>query len=369
MTFAGLVLCVAVCLASSANHSLTDSKSYNSSSYGGLRNITSSDSRSTIATSSRSSHGLGFYIAAGLGQSSTEEGQQATASQASYTGRSIETTTQTTNPRSSLANSTQKATAAFAPTSTGASSSAALYPTGNASSIGHNGTAFWPSVSNADQCWQEWQRYWAFTTTADYSTSSYTTTESFIETLTQKSQAATTSLHTYVTSFVETQMNGDFPEATVTILSTQIWPVTYSEQPASTWVYSVTPQTWTEADQITVSNTAPMTPTPSCRLPSLYSKCQSEWVQYASYAVVPSPPLATRYVTMSPLPVGSLLIVVKLLRQSAYRLYVPAMLYDSGVICLVLGQDYRVSNATVVFPGFDYWRALHFAHRRLCHRR
>lgn len=274
------------------------------------------------------SHPVGFYVAAGLGISSSPA-SQALASSTSYPAVFGATSSPSRPPmrptgtdRTSVASARLQHQSKMSATSTTSSSiqtrtftrietvvvHTASY---NASNMTITHTALsrtvvvnststgWANVSNADQCWTQWQSWWAmsmlttdlptYVSVSPYSATGFTTTEVLI------SSAIAASTSTVALSY-ETYTEPDI----VNGFTVGSWTGTYTQTPA-TWTYpaqagSTVTTVVAYGGVISTVNFTTLTPsngfpTPSCRLPSSYSKCQSQWESWATIAVSPFPAL------------------------------------------------------------------------------
>lgn len=258
--------------------------------------------------SSTSTHGVGDFVAFGVGMSASSGTSSSTFGETSSNTTSIietksshaiedlnsslsseqddESVTSSTHPSGNLPHVSTVLTNA-----TKSMTAVQLKPT-NATP---NETGFFPDNPNAippnppilhnqsftlsGDCWNQWSQFWSassLVTQFDYYTHDYTTTF----TTTESSKWMSTS--TFLSFYTTTVRNGQFTVATYTTLA----PVTDFEwfgTPTTTWT---TTETTHDLTGLSVMPNASL-PQPSCALPTLVPQCQSSWDRYISHKTAP----------------------------------------------------------------------------------
>ncbi|KAK4950391.1 hypothetical protein LTR10_011372 [Elasticomyces elasticus] len=232
---------------------------------------------------STSGHGPGYYVAAGLGLSSTsldgEELSQSSTSLASilhssaFTSSTISANNSATQPSYLLASGTTQAPTA-AITGTG-------YTFPNATNRPSNATG-------VDACWTQWKDYWAADAGGTFVETGFTffnTTMAFTNPVTSTVLSSSHTTYTVTNTVTQIAMNGPWTETTQTITSQYTPTLTYIPLTTlTTESLFETTMPWFGTGDIS-TYTVPDAKTPRCRLPSSYSSCQREWEKWATTSI------------------------------------------------------------------------------------
>ncbi|KAK5717112.1 hypothetical protein LTR15_009001 [Elasticomyces elasticus] len=232
---------------------------------------------------STSGHGPGYYVAAGLGLSSTsldgEELSQSSTSLASilhssaFTSSTISANNSATQPSYLLASGTTQAPTA-AITGTG-------YTFPNATNRSANATG-------ADACWTQWKDYWAADAGGTFVETGFTffnTTMAFTNPVTSTVLSSSHTTYTVTNTVTQIAMNGPWTETTQTITSQYTPTLTYIPLTTlTTESLFETTMPWFGTGDIS-TYTVPNAKMPHCRLPSSYSSCQREWEKWATTSI------------------------------------------------------------------------------------
>jgi len=148
----------------------------------------------------------------------------------------------------------------------------------------------WANVTYLDQCWAQWESWWptnGLTTTLATTETIYTSFATPLTSLyTLASVPATTEIIPLAYTTTQPILDGDFTVG----YSTVVWDdttVTNTARAATTVTIPFSAETYT----ITTTLTPTGGSRPNCTLPSSYSKCQSQWEQWATTAILQPPPL------------------------------------------------------------------------------
>ncbi|OQO12326.1 hypothetical protein B0A48_02968 [Cryoendolithus antarcticus] len=349
-----------------AAQSYPNTTTANNGTVSSLSQNTTSQTRASASTiaSSLTSHAAGFFIAAGVGLSSTTRTDQSPSltlrlTTSTFAGPVLTSNTSTVSTGTeviSISNVSDSRTgsgsqgALFSGTPTEgvtysnttrqqSTSVARLSAVNGTLKSSHSGNIFtttftsyynatyakvtetltntsWASASNAGQCWDEWQLYWKLHLPTPASLALSSGSEIFTTT---RPLTFTETLHTILSPFTSTQtITSTLP--TVIIAGGFTQTVAPSAVTSTiTWLMSVVPTaTITTTDFVTLTGPSvtfitrnstydPAWPTPSCSLPSVYAECQASWANYATAQAIPFPqPLPVNcpvnYMNMTSLP-------------------------------------------------------------------
>ncbi|KAK4540417.1 hypothetical protein LTR36_009274 [Oleoguttula mirabilis] len=226
----------------------------------------------------QSSTGVGDYVAAGLGVSSTSQQSssatipptQIIAIGVGTTNGTVFTATKLEDGEILVGNTTLYPSGVPRPTSTPAVSATASLGGGNKN-------------ASVDECFTSWEQWWSASYVALYGTSipvsTYTTTDIY----TNSAYNGTTQVYTRTLSEVDTIMDGLFAISTETLDTTYLSTYIATAGLAST---STGTYTGTSYSYATPNNTLP---TPTCYLPRSVSQCQSEWDAFITTNLMPAP--------------------------------------------------------------------------------
>ncbi|KAK5679520.1 hypothetical protein LTS10_008341 [Elasticomyces elasticus] len=243
---------------------------------------------------STSGHGPGYYVAAGLGLSSTSsDGEELSQSS------SLATTSHTTSS-TSLASITHSSALTSSTTSENNSATQSSHlpanGTAQASTAAVTGTGYtFPNATHgpgnatgADACWTQWTDYWSADAGGTFVETGYTffnTTMAFTNLQTSTVLSSSHTTYTITNTVTQIAMNGPWTETTQTITSKYTPTLTYIPLTTlTTEVLFETTMPWFGTGDVS-TYTVSDAKTPRCRLPSSYSSCQREWEKWATTSI------------------------------------------------------------------------------------
>ncbi|KAK3644959.1 hypothetical protein LTR56_009346 [Elasticomyces elasticus] len=243
---------------------------------------------------STSGHGPGYYVAAGLGLSSTDsDGEELSQSSG------LATTSHTTSS-SLLASFTHSSAFTSSTISANNSTTQPSYLSANgtaqASTAAVTGTGYtFPNATNrpanatgVDACWTQWKDYWAADAGGTFVETGFTffnTTMAFTNPVTSTVLSSSHTTYTITNTVTQIAMNGPWTETTQTITSKYTPTLTYIPLTTlTTESLFETTMPWFGTGDIS-TYTVSDAKTPRCRLPSSYSSCQQEWEKWATTSI------------------------------------------------------------------------------------
>jgi len=310
-----LLLCGAVASASASssiqNGTFSGASFQNTTSASGQRTLESSSENysgtsaaASSDVSSTSTHGVGDFVAAGIGMSTESEYSSSIVGEES-TGQPLVTGTSLSRTLQDLSSSLSSEQDDESITSTTYTSEGLAFMSNNLTLGTNLGTAVLPKPTNATatetgyipdnpnaippdppilynqsftlsgDCWNQWSQFWSassLVTQYEFYKHEFTTTF----TTTESSMWMSTS--TFLSFYTTTVRGGQFPLTTYSTLA----PVTdfdWFGTPTTTWT---TTKTTYDLTQMDVRPNASL-PIPSCVLPTSVVQCQSSWDRYIKH--------------------------------------------------------------------------------------
>ncbi|KAK4894689.1 hypothetical protein LTR27_007077 [Elasticomyces elasticus] len=243
---------------------------------------------------STSGHGPGYYVAAGLGLSSTssdgeELSQSSSLATASHTTSSTllaSITHSSAFTRSTISANNSATLPSYLPANgTAQASTATVTGTGYMFPNATHGPA---NATGADACWTQWTDYWSADAGGTFVETGYTflnTTMAFTNLQTSTVLSSSHTTYTITNTVTQIAMNGPWTETTQTITSKYTPTLTYIPLTTlTTESLFETTMPWFGTGDIS-TYTISDAKTPRCRLPSSYSSCQREWERWATTSI------------------------------------------------------------------------------------